>query len=108
MMISCQYSRVTSRPPVRRRFTKTDFGRSSDRLTSFSAAQDPANPAAVYLLGEFADSHSQHAGWTLIRVQGGAPTVVGSLYPGTGETAAGTNSPAADTAGNLFDFMNRD
>jgi PKD repeat protein len=89
------------------RFTRMDFGRSSDRLMSFSAAQDPANPAAAYVLGEFAlgSSGSQHAGWTLIRVQGGAPTVVGSLQPGTGETFTYKNNLAADTAGNLFAFM---
>jgi PKD repeat protein len=87
------------------RFTKADFGRSSDSLMSFSAAQDPANPAAVYLLGEFEDSHSQHAGYTLIRVQGGTPTVVGSLRPGTGETATYANGLGADNAGSLFAFM---
>src|ERR1019366_5424107 len=88
-------------------FTKADFGRSSDRLMSFSAAQDPASPAAVYLLGEFAlgSSGSQHGGWTLIRVQGGTPTVVGSLLPGTGETATYVDSLGADNAGDLFAFM---
>jgi hypothetical protein len=90
------------------RFTKTDFGHIADRLTFFSAAQDPTNPAAVYLLGEFAAgaSGTKHAGWALVRVQGGVSNLAWSLLPSTsGESLTYVIKLAADNAGNLFAFM---
>ena len=86
------------------KFTKASFGRTADRLVSFSAAQDPANPVAVYLLGEFATG-TKHGGWTLMRVQGGTPTVVGSLPADAGAGFTYVNSFASDSTGNLFAFM---
>ena len=87
------------------RFTNASFGRPADRLASFSAAQDPTSSAAVYLLGEFSLPSGSHGGWTLVRVQGGVPTVVGSLPADTGATLTYVNSFASDSTGNLFAFM---
>jgi hypothetical protein len=80
------------------RLKNASFGHPADRLASYSVAQ--SSPASVYLLGEFTG-----AGWTLVQVQGGTPTVIGSLMPATGETLTGLNGLATDSTGNVFAFM---
>ena len=82
---------------VAQRFTNASFGHTGS-LASYSVAQ--SSPASVYLLGEFTG-----AGWTLVQVQGGIPTVIGSLVPATGETLTGINGLATDSTGNVFAFM---
>jgi hypothetical protein len=78
-------------------FTRTDiplpaWGRGAgETIGAFGAAVDPASGGSrIYLVAEFRNSSSNSTGFTLLKLEGGTPSVVGTFSPPAPYSGAGS------------------
>jgi PKD repeat protein len=58
------------------------WGRSAgEAIGAFGAAVDPASATRIYIVAEFRNSSSNSTGFTLLKLEGGSTTVVGTFLP---------------------------